>query len=217
MIAFIVLSNSVFLAARALDRGRIELVFESNDKKQDFLGSEEVELVLSIFATVVAFMGTNLTLINTSPLFRETNEASQGFLREQSYMQIAQFILYLNFRHVPFRCDSCIKSFKVQYMIYRIQLWMHRIFLGVIPVLSVLHIITRAAIQWDELTSDTNLLRPWLICYPLCQLLLAGTYLGLLDVQLAQTMAPNTIKRIDKVIGREEIDPEAKPRCCGPA
>ena len=82
MIAFIVLSNSVFLAARALDRGRIELVFESNDKKQDFLGSEEVELVLSIFATVVAFMGTNLTLINTSPLFRETNEASQGFLRE---------------------------------------------------------------------------------------------------------------------------------------
>ena len=30
-------------------------------------------------------------------------------------------------------------------------------------------------------------------------------------------MAPNTIKRIDKVIGREEIDPEAKTRCCGPA
>ena len=102
-------------------------------------------------------------------------------------------------------------------MIYRIQLWMHRIFLGVIPVLSVVHIIGYGAYQWDELTSETNLLRPWLICYPLCQLLLAGTYLGLLDVQLAQTMAPNTIKRIDKVIGREELNPAAKTRCCGPA
>lgn len=30
-------------------------------------------------------------------------------------------------------------------------------------------------------------------------------------------MAPTIIKRIDKVIGREEIDPEAKARCCGPA
>ena len=30
-------------------------------------------------------------------------------------------------------------------------------------------------------------------------------------------MAPNTIKRIDKVIGREERDPEAKTSCCGPA
>ena len=71
--------------------------------------------------------------------------------------------------------------------------------------------------EWDELSSDTNLLRPWLICYPLCQLLLAIAYLGLLDGQLEANMAPNTIKRIDKVIGREEIDPEAKTRCCGPA
>ena len=30
-------------------------------------------------------------------------------------------------------------------------------------------------------------------------------------------MAPSTIKRIDKVIGREELDPAAKTRCCGPA
>ena len=80
MIAFIVLSNSLFLAARALDRGRIDLMFESFDKKQDFLGCEEVELVLSIFATVVAFMGTNLTLIYTSPLYRDTNEESQSLL-----------------------------------------------------------------------------------------------------------------------------------------
>ena len=48
-------------------------------------------------------------------------------------------------------------------------------------------------------------------------MLLALAFIGLLDPQLEANMAPNTIKRIDKVIGREELNPAAKSRCCGPA
>ena len=83
MIAAIVFSNSLYLLIRSLNRGQIELTFGIQDHKQDFLGCEETEILLSLFSTLLSFAGANVTITGIFPgigspsaLFTQTNEGS---------------------------------------------------------------------------------------------------------------------------------------------
>ena len=83
-----------------------------------------------------------------------------------------------------------------------------------IPILSVFHVIVPFATDLSGITSEQNLLRPWLICYPLGQVLLFLAYLFFVRAQLEGEIQQPVIYKIDKVIGREEVEVE-NAGCCG--
>ena len=71
-------------------------------------------------------------------------------------------------------------------------------------------------LDWKELVSDSNLIRPWLLCYPLCQLLLALAYNLFVREQIEGEMIFTGLYKIDKVVGKEEVEIPIK-RCCIPS
>ena len=89
MIGFIALGNFIFLFLRSLSRGPIELNIVEEEKtrmKQDYLGCEETELLLSGFSTTVCFIGTNLMLLYASLILESSSGASQRIVKEQLYL-----------------------------------------------------------------------------------------------------------------------------------
>ena len=75
------------------------------------------------------------------------------------------------------------------------------------------HVAVPFATDAAGITSQENLLRPWLICYPLGQVLLFLAYLVFVRAQLEHEIKQPIIYKIDKVIGRQEVETESG--CCG--
>ena len=120
MIAAIVFSNSLFLFIRSLHLGQIELTFGFMDHKQDYLGCEETEILLSLFSTLLSFAWTNVALTGSFPgigspsaLFEATSEESKQMLLQQTYLQVAQFLLLLNLMIFPSDWSCCMKNLKL--------------------------------------------------------------------------------------------------------
>ena len=91
-------------------------------------------------------------------------------------------------------------------------MWLQRVCFIWIPVLSLAH-VSLMNFGWKELISDSNLIRPWLLCYPLCQLLLTLAYNLNVREQVENDIIFQGPMKIDKVIGREEVETEEKT-CC---